>query len=61
MLRKLVAAGVLTAAVTIGVAPVANALPPPNCSSTSRCDIPQGDPDYASRLNRDGDGVACEC
>ncbi|OYN94624.1 excalibur calcium-binding domain-containing protein [Enemella evansiae] len=39
---------------------VAQAAPPKSCSDTMRRDIPVGDPDYAPRLDRDRDGVACE-
>lgn len=40
--------------------PVAAAYPPDTCSDTSRTNIPAGDPDYATWLDRDGDGIACE-
>ena len=34
-----------------------------NCTEAyqaGRANIPQGDPDYAKKLDRDGDGVACD-
>jgi len=57
------------------VAPSTKAPPPPpvkptklgpwrNCTeakANGRCDIQRGDPDYAPKLDRDKDGVACEC
>jgi hypothetical protein len=65
MARTLIAAGFLTAAAIIGWAPVASAAGQyANCSqakSDGVCNIMQGSPDYASKLDRDGDGVACEC
>lgn len=29
--------------------------------AAGECDIPQGDPHYCAKQDRDGDGVACEC
>jgi Excalibur calcium-binding domain len=70
------AAGAIAGAV-IGVAPVASAGPPnancteanadcvyANCAEAKEagvCDIPQDDPAYCAKQDRDGDGVACEC
>jgi hypothetical protein len=52
------------AAVAVGVAPTASAVGPyRNCTAAhqdGRYDIPQGDPDYWSGGDRDGDGIACE-
>ena len=64
MIRILLAAG--TAAVGVGVllAPVAGAAPYANCSrakADGACNIPQDSPYYQAKLDRDGDGVGCEC
>ncbi|MET0456253.1 MAG: excalibur calcium-binding domain-containing protein [Mycobacterium sp.] len=52
------------AAVAVGIAPAASAAGPyRNCTAAhedGRYDIPQGDPDYWSGGDRDGDGIACE-
>ncbi|KQH76139.1 calcium-binding protein [Mycobacterium gordonae] len=49
--------------VTVG-APAAQADPPyANCKAAAadgRYNIPRGDPAYAPKLDRDGDGIACE-
>ena len=58
----IVAASIVGAAV--GTAPAALAAGPyANCTQAhkdGRYDIPQGDPDYWSAGDRDGDGIACE-
>jgi hypothetical protein len=58
----IVAAAIVGAAV--GTAPAALATGPyANCTQAhkdGRYDIPQGDPDYWSGGDRDGDGIACE-
>jgi hypothetical protein len=58
----IVAVAVVGAAV--GIAPAALAAGPyANCTQAhkdGRYDIPQGDPDYWSAGDRDGDGIACE-
>lgn len=63
MVRALIAAA-LIAVTGITVAPVAQAAGPyKNCTEAhkdGRYNIPQGDPDYKSSQDRDGDGVACE-
>jgi Excalibur calcium-binding domain len=63
LLRGLVAA-VAVVCIGVGVAPAAMASGPyANCTAAhkdGRYDIPQGDPDYWSGGDRDGDGVACE-
>jgi hypothetical protein len=46
--------------ITAAQLPNADAYPPDTCSDTYRTNIPAGDPDYGSWLDRDGDGVACE-
>jgi hypothetical protein len=65
MIRLLVAMGFLTAAAVIALAPVANASGQyANCSQAKAdgvCNITQDSSDYASKLDRDGDGIACEC
>jgi len=57
-------AAVIVAATAVGLTPVAAAAGPyRNCTEAhkdGRYDIPQGDPDYWSGGDRDGDGIACE-
>ncbi len=51
-------------AVAIGLAAPASAAPFPNCKtakSAGYCDIPSDSPYYSAKLDRDGDGYACEC
>jgi hypothetical protein len=61
--RVFIAAAAIVA-VAVGVAPAASAAGPyRNCTAAhqdGRYDIPQGDPDYWSGGDRDGDGIACE-
>ena len=61
--RGLLVAG-MVAVTAVGVAPVAVAAGPyRNCTEAhkdGRYDIPQGDSDYWSGGDRDGDGIACE-
>ena len=63
MIRTLIVALAIAAA-AIGAAPVAAASGKyANCTEAhqdGRYDIPQGDPDYSSAGDRDGDGIACE-
>jgi hypothetical protein len=63
MIRTIFVAAAIAAA-AIGVAPVAAASGQyANCTQAhndGRYDIPQGDPDYWSGGDRDGDGIACE-
>lgn len=63
MRRVLIAAAVLGAA-AVGVAPVAVAGPPyKNCAEAhadGRYNIPNDDPAYRAKLDRDDDGLACE-
>ncbi|MGY4653423.1 hypothetical protein ACVWWN_007219 [Mycobacterium sp. URHB0021] len=52
-------------AVGIGLAPIAGAAGPySNCSQAKAdgvCNITQDSPNYLAKLDRDSDGVACEC
>ncbi|RDH74821.1 calcium-binding protein [Mycolicibacterium moriokaense] len=63
MIKAIVVAVALVAA-GFGTAPsVLAAGPYKNCTQAhqdGRYDIPQGDPDYWSGGDRDGDGIACE-
>lgn len=62
--RVLLMAAVAAVGLGVTIAPVATAGPPyKNCSEArkdGRSNIPKGDPAYASKLDRDGDGIACE-
>lgn len=55
---------VLAAASLVALAAPAAADPPYSSCADARADgasnIQQGDPGYSSKLDRDGDGVACE-
>jgi hypothetical protein len=57
------ALGIITGATTVG-APTASASGPyRNCTEAhkdGRYNIPKGDPDYQSKMDRDNDGIACE-
>jgi hypothetical protein len=65
MFRTLVPAALIAAAVAIGLAPVASASGPyANCSQAKAdgvCNITQDSPNYRAKLDRDSDGIACEC
>jgi len=65
MIRTLVASLLLVAAAAIGFAPVASASGPyKNCTQAKLdgvCNIPASSSDYQSKLDRDGDGIGCEC
>lgn len=58
------AVGVAVIGVCVAGAPASVAGPPyKNCSEAhadGRYNIPEGDPAYASKLDRDRDGIACE-
>ncbi|MGH3563076.1 MAG: excalibur calcium-binding domain-containing protein [Mycobacterium sp.] len=58
------AVGVTLTGAGVVVAPIASAGPPyKNCTEAhkdGRYNIPRDDPAYASKLDRDGDGIACE-
>lgn len=62
----LAAVGAVAAIIGVGVsaAPAAEADPPyANCTEApkdGRYNIPQGDPAYRPKLDRDKDGIACE-
>ena len=64
LLRKACGVAVLVGALGLGAAPGAIADPPyRNCSEAhadGRYNIPSSDPAYSSKLDRDGDGYACE-
>ena len=63
-LGALIVAGFGAAAIGIA-APAAQAAPTftscKQAKAAGYCDIQQGDPGYSDELDRDGDGVACEC
>ena len=65
MFRVLVAASFLVLATAISLAPVATAAGPyNNCSQAKAdgvCNITQDSPYYLPKLDRDSDGIACEC
>lgn len=65
MIRLLIAGASVAAAASIALAPVASATGPyANCSQAKAdgvCNIPQDSPYYSAKLDRDGDGIACEC
>ncbi len=54
----------LLLAASLILSPVAAAGPPySSCADAAqdgRTNIPKGDPAYSSKLDRDGDGIACE-
>ena len=64
ILRAALTAGVAALGVALVPAPAASADPPyKNCKEAhadGRYNIPKGDPAYSSKLDRDGDGIACE-
>jgi len=59
----------LTAAAVVGLAgivlaPVAAAAPYPNCTAAREdgaCNIPSSSEYYQAKLDRDQDGIGCEC
>ncbi|HET9875363.1 MAG TPA: excalibur calcium-binding domain-containing protein [Mycobacterium sp.] len=61
---KRITIAVAVIGVSVAVAPVSTAGPPyKDCSEAhadGRYNIPKDDPAYAPRLDRDGDGLACE-
>jgi hypothetical protein len=65
MFRVLGSALFLVAAAAIALAPIASASGPyNNCSQAKAdgvCNITQDSPWYLPKLDRDGDGLACEC
>jgi hypothetical protein len=64
MRTQIVTAIALGAVLLIPAAPAAEAGPPYQNCDEARADgaapIQKGDPGYSSKLDRDGDGVACE-
>jgi len=65
MFRIFASAAFLVAAAAIALAPTAAAAGPySNCSQAKAdgvCNITQDSPYYLPKLDRDGDGIACEC
>jgi hypothetical protein len=65
MFRVVTAAVFLTAASAMALAPIASASGPySNCSQAKAdgvCNITPDSPWYLAKLDRDGDGLACEC
>lgn len=56
------AAGVVMAFAVF--APIATAAPYPNCTTAKNdgmCNIPSSSEYYQAKLDRDGDGIGCEC
>lgn len=67
-MKRLVAAvlaGIaVSAPLALASAVPAQAAPYSNCSQARQngdCDIPAGSDKYQSKLDRDGDGLGCEC
>lgn len=57
-----VAAGIAMAGSVF--APIAAAAPYPNCTAAKQdgaCNIPSSSDKYQPKLDRDGDGIGCEC
>jgi hypothetical protein len=63
--RSMMAVGGLVVAIAVGLAPTASAQTPfKNCTqakASGYCDIPSSSPYYGPWLDRDQDGLACEC
>ena len=61
----MIAVAVFAAGITtVGFAPPAQAAPYRNCTeakSNGDCDIPSSSDKYQAKLDRDGDGLGCEC
>ncbi|MGV0990967.1 MAG: excalibur calcium-binding domain-containing protein [Mycobacterium sp.] len=61
----MIAVAVFASGITmVGVAPAAHAAPYANCTQAKKngdCDIPSSSDKYQSKLDRDGDGLGCEC
>ncbi len=63
MVRALIAVTLIAVAGVVAAPIAAAAGPYKNCTEAhkdGRYNIPQGDPDYKSSQDRDGDGIACE-
>jgi hypothetical protein len=62
---RIIVPGALLIASAIALAPIANASGPySNCSQAKAdgvCNINEDSPYYFAKLDRDHDGVACEC
>jgi hypothetical protein len=64
MIRLLTSSGCLVLAASIALAPAASAAPYPDCKAAKAdhvCDIPSDSPMYGPWLDRDKDGIGCEC
>lgn len=62
MFRGLLLAGIFVMGVAF--APVADAAPYKNCTQAKNdgvCNIPEDSPYYQPKLDRDKDGIGCEC
>ncbi|MEN4478603.1 excalibur calcium-binding domain-containing protein [Mycolicibacterium cosmeticum] len=56
------AAGIILAGLIL--VPTAGADPYPNCTAAKKdnaCNIPSSSDKYQPKLDRDGDGIGCEC
>jgi hypothetical protein len=63
MIRIVLAAAALAGVILFAPPAVAQA-PYKNCSEAKAngdCNIPQDSPYYQAKLDRDGDGIGCEC
>jgi len=63
VLGALLASAFAAASIAIGAA-TAHAAPYPNCTVAKQngdCDIPSNSDKYQSKLDRDQDGLGCEC
>jgi hypothetical protein len=65
MIRRAIAAMLFAGLAVLTFASIANAAGPyANCTQAKAdgaCNITQDSPYYAAKLDRDGDGIACEC
>jgi hypothetical protein len=62
-LGVLLASALVATIIVLGAAP-AHAAPYPNCTAAKQngdCDIPSSSDKYQSKLDRDQDGLGCEC
>ena len=64
LLATALAATALAAPLALAAATPAQAVPYSNCTqarANGDCDIPSSSDRYQSKLDRDGDGIGCEC